>query len=527
MIVAGSAAAFFATGTGMRMAGLAVALLGAYAAGRRRRRGMAPASTATQPAPVAAREPAGSPLEQAITGVHTGFGALRTVLWRAEPASDRAMPVVVIGGRAPAPVRLSGDVLGWALREGNAMRLTDLPEWALRPAASAIVGAIDATTPTLLTAEFLEHETPSTDEFSRVAAYVRAVLALKQAEDAADGAQRRIDELLAALRRMPSELDPQKFAAELVATAAALTGCGGAAVGFWEAEQGRVVAATDDEGPPTGAVFANLESEAALACRNAATIVRSDRLGIARPLPILAPAERWHMAPRSAAVVPLIANGDVIGVISVWNDQPIAEPAVHDLEVLAPYAALQFLHARDFGEMRQKAQHDRLTGLNNRQRFDERISQEAGRFQRYGSGYALLLIDVDHFKSFNDTHGHQAGDLVLKEVARCISASLREVDFAARYGGEEFAVVAPEANLSAAVEIGERIRTRIAEAEVLWQGEVLRVTASVGVAGCPESGSDVETLVRVADQALYASKNAGRNRVTAAPARIDPARRIR
>jgi len=524
MLVAGVAAAWFASGAGLRFAGVVMAVLGAYTAGRRRRR--AAAARPAAPAAPVAPEPAGSPLEQAIVGVHTGFGAIRTVLWRVNPADDRAMPFVVVGGKAPPPVRLSGDVLGWAAREGTAVRLTEAPHWAMEGAASAIAGAIAFREPMLFTAEFLEPATPSTEEFDRVAAYVRAVLELRQQEESAAAVQHRMEELLAALRRMPAELDPQKFAHELATTSAALAGCRGAAVGFWDGEQGRVAAVTGEDGPAVGAVFTALETESALAARGAATIVRADRTR-SQALPIVSPTERWYGSPRSAAAVPLIANGAVHGVIAVWNDQSISDAAVHDLEVLAPYAALQLLHARDFGEMRQKAQHDRLTGLNNRQRFDERIAQEAMRFHRYGSGYALLLIDVDHFKSFNDTYGHQAGDAVLQEVARSISASLREVDFAARYGGEEFAVIAPETNLAAAVEIGDRIRTRIMETEIRWEGEPLHVTASIGVSCCPECGSDVETLIRAADQALYTSKNAGRNRVTAAPARIDPVRRIR
>ena len=518
MLIAGVAAASFATGTGLRFAGVVMAVLGAYAAGRRRRGAAAASPAPTQAAPVAP-EPAGSPLEQAIVGVHTGFGAIRTVLWRVNPADDRAMPIVVVGGKAPPPVRLSGDVLGWALREGTAVRLTETPHWAMEAAASAIAGGIGFREPTVLTAEFLESATPSTDEFDRVAAYVRAVLELQQQEQAAAAVQDRMEELMAALRRMPSEMDPVRFAQELASTGARLAGCRGAAVGFWDAEQGRVAAVTGEDGPAVGAVFTALESEAALAARGPATIVRADR-SRSPALPIVSPTERWFGAPRSAAVVPLVANGTAVGVLAVWHDQPISEAAVHDLEVLAPYAALHLLHARDFGEMRQKAQHDRLTELNNRQRFDERIAQEAMRFHRYGNGYALLLIDVDHFKSFNDTYGHQAGDEVLKEVARSIQASLREVDFAARYGGEEFAVIAPETGLHAAVDLGDRIRTRIMETEVHWEGVPLRITASIGVACCPECGSDVETLIRAADQALYASKSAGRNRVTAAARRV-------
>jgi diguanylate cyclase (GGDEF)-like protein len=180
--------------------------------------------------------------------------------------------------------------------------------------------------------------------------------------------------------------------------------------------------------------------------------------------------------------------------------------------MIAPYAANQLIHARELGTMRDLAERDALTGLHNRRSFDEYLGAEVARFERYNRPFALLMLDIDHFKAINDTHGHDVGDQAIKRVAGLVVSSLRDVDIAARYGGEEFAVILPETNLPRALEVAERIRQRV-EATSTPQ---MRLTISAGVAAAPESSADGKDLVRKADAALYASKHGGRNRVSEA-----------
>lgn len=152
---------------------------------------------------------------------------------------------------------------------------------------------------------------------------------------------------------------------------------------------------------------------------------------------------------------------------------------------------------------------DGLTGLYNRRRLMETLNDEARRSQRLKHTFAVLMVDVDHFKKYNDSFGHQAGDTVLTRVAGLLREATREVDFVARYGGEEFLVLLPETGISEALDIAERIRTRIA-AEV-FHGR--HMTVSIGVAEFPLHGENADQVVGAADEALYEAKREGRDKV--------------
>jgi diguanylate cyclase (GGDEF)-like protein len=161
----------------------------------------------------------------------------------------------------------------------------------------------------------------------------------------------------------------------------------------------------------------------------------------------------------------------------------------------------------------QLAVTDGLTGLYNHRHFHERLALEVERSGRNGLPLALFMIDVDHFKRYNDDHGHPAGDEVLRQVARLLSDGRRVNDFCARYGGEEFAVVLVDTPKLTAFQVADKLRQRITEHEFDGGG---RLTVSVGVAAFPDDASDAEALVRGADAALYRAKAAGRDRVVLA-----------
>lgn len=161
---------------------------------------------------------------------------------------------------------------------------------------------------------------------------------------------------------------------------------------------------------------------------------------------------------------------------------------------------------------------DALTGMFNRRYLDERLQDELRRVDRARSSVAVLMIDVDHFKRLNDTHGHQAGDLCLQAVARAImDGCVRPGDIAARFGGEEFMVLAPDIDAAGAEVLAEKLRQRIETLEIDAGAQTLRVTASIGVCWCQSEGSlSGEAMVAAADEALYRAKAAGRNRVVRA-----------
>ncbi|HEB75098.1 MAG TPA: diguanylate cyclase [Nitrospirae bacterium] len=165
-------------------------------------------------------------------------------------------------------------------------------------------------------------------------------------------------------------------------------------------------------------------------------------------------------------------------------------------------------------EIAKLATTDGLTGLNNHRMFQDRLSEEIQRAERYKSKLFLLLIDIDHFKRFNDTYGHQTGDDVLRTMAQIIKGSIRKVDFAARYGGEEFVLILPETDCGHTFTVAERIRKAVMDYPFnLKDGTKAGLTVSIGVACFPEDSAEKEDLIRKADTALYFAKGLGRNKV--------------
>lgn len=160
---------------------------------------------------------------------------------------------------------------------------------------------------------------------------------------------------------------------------------------------------------------------------------------------------------------------------------------------------------------------DYLTGVDNRRSFMERAETEFVRARRFGNALAVVILDIDHFKRVNDGYGHGTGDEVLKVVAKILAAEVRRHDLLSRYGGEEFAVLLAETDEAQAHVMAERCRRKIEETRFVYGGAAIRVTASIGVAACPQKQvENVEQLIKLADDALYSAKSAGRNQVVIA-----------
>ncbi|HEU4384256.1 MAG TPA: diguanylate cyclase [Anaeromyxobacteraceae bacterium] len=228
----------------------------------------------------------------------------------------------------------------------------------------------------------------------------------------------------------------------------------------------------------------------------------------------------------SLRIFPLKAGEQVLGtlVVGARRREAYGREAVRQLEVIAIQAGDALLRARLFAETEKLATTDGLTGLANHRTFQARLDEHLLSAQRYGKRLSLILCDIDHFKSVNDTYGHPAGDQVLRGVARALSKEARGTDLVARYGGEEFAVVMPETDAAGGRVIAERIREKVSALSFATELGQLRVTVSLGLATFPEDGRRKPELVELCDACLYHAKRAGRNR-TVTSAQLRPPRR--
>jgi diguanylate cyclase (GGDEF)-like protein len=216
---------------------------------------------------------------------------------------------------------------------------------------------------------------------------------------------------------------------------------------------------------------------------------------------------------RPVAAVPVIFHERTMGVLMVTSDDP--ERIWQDNEIMlmmtvADQMAVAVNHARLYLQMQQQALTDGLTGCFNRRFFEIQLERDLHLATRMRQPVSLILIDIDHFKRVNDTHGHDAGDTALRILASELREEVRGVDTAARYGGEEFAIILPQAGPEGALAVAERLRTRIERTEVPGVGVI---TASLGIATFPLHASSRDLLVIAADRALYQAKRTGRNRV--------------
>ncbi len=216
--------------------------------------------------------------------------------------------------------------------------------------------------------------------------------------------------------------------------------------------------------------------------------------------------------PTEIILTPVTLGGEP-AMLSVWHDLTERKEAEQQIR---EYAAILEFQKRELEQVNRElcdlATTDGLTGLKNHRAFQERLATECETARRHRTPLSLLLLDVDHFKQYNDAHGHPAGDAVLKQVAHLLKQTTRDCDFAARYGGEEFVVILPQISQASAIKAAERCRVSIEAAD--WGCRT--VTASFGVATLSLDNPDGDSLIAAADQALYAAKYNGRNQVISA-----------
>ncbi len=221
---------------------------------------------------------------------------------------------------------------------------------------------------------------------------------------------------------------------------------------------------------------------------------------------------------RSILAAPIIVERQLVGIVRLngFEPQMFTVGDLRILEALSLMASLALENLQLLAKLQEGAVRDNLTGLYTRKFFDERLAEEILRAGRYQTEFCLLMMDIDHFKRYNDTYGHAAGDQVLVRFSQVLGRLARPVDIVSRYGGEEFVIIVPQVNLVQAREIAENIRQSISMETFQFGQEAAsqeRVTVSIGLSHFPQEATIASQLLRVADYRLYQAKEAGRNRV--------------
>lgn len=276
----------------------------------------------------------------------------------------------------------------------------------------------------------------------------------------------------------------------------------------------QIVGVYPQDGRSTFPAYLGLEGALGKVVDGAKLIVYSDT--VRARIPDLAKTFDGHLL-----ILPLAVHGYLWGLLVLERKaqkEPFTKGDYQLIEVLVEHLAILLENLRLYRQTADQAVRDGLTGLLNHRRLQERMKEELSRSLRYQHPMTLLMIDVDYFKRYNDTYGHQQGDEVLRILAQILRQNVRHSDIVGRYGGEEFAVVLPETNKDSAVMLAQRLCEIVASTPFPGHrdGLPVRCTISVGVASYPEDGLTVSELIAAADSALYRAKRFGKNRVVVA-----------
>jgi diguanylate cyclase (GGDEF)-like protein len=216
-----------------------------------------------------------------------------------------------------------------------------------------------------------------------------------------------------------------------------------------------------------------------------------------------------HEGIKSLVCVPLLYSHEIVGILYVDDFTPrtFLTEDLQTLEILASFAAIAIQNARTHSSLRQQANTDSLTGLFNRRCFENVLEREFQRAERHGREFSLALVDVNDFKKFNDTHGHQEGDKALTALGEAIKQAIRSTDLAARYGGDEIVIILPETKLAKAYHLfSKRIKREIESGFTKIFGKGIVLTVTIGIASYPQDGRNARDLVLSADRALMSAK---------------------
>ncbi len=329
---------------------------------------------------------------------------------------------------------------------------------------------------------------------------------------------RQSQALLSASRRFQGHMSQESLSKAICETAVVVSSATDAALIRWRAdvERGWLQYATPGF-KHTSPHPITTESLAARTCSEGLPLLVDDVGTMARPQSLFSDEDdAWPLG--TLAIVPLNLESRVIGAIAIAAPESFAIPPEEapNVAMLGAMAATSLEIVWEMEEVSKRARTDALTGLANRRHFDELLGTMIVQADRFGHSVALIMADVDLFKVVNDTWGHDAGDVVLKSIARTLQDGVRAVDICSRFGGEEIAILLPQTTLQGAAELADRLRKQVGSKPIMAGGAEISVTISCGVACYPDGVLTKEALFAAADRALYEAKSAGRNCVRSA-----------
>jgi diguanylate cyclase (GGDEF)-like protein len=406
----------------------------------------------------------------------------------------------------------------WAVQERATQTDSDTPaHFVVAPLVGAfeVLGALSVASAqgfALPRAELRE----SLERYSR---HLSALHELLVTRDQYSRSNRQTNALLNAAQRFSLQRTLSPLSESVAHAAFEMTGARAVVLVRWNAtaETGEVVYASPEARVVAGAVVTD-ESHAGRSCVGDIPVILED----ARPLRrhgALYTEQETALDLGSVAIIPLkSADKQVVGAVVIEGTQPrdVRAEDAKNLRLLGALAEAALETVWQIEEITRRATIDPLTGLYNRGYFENILRLVVTETERFGGASSLLMIDLDHFKKVNDTYGHPAGDAVLRAVAEVLSARKRAVDSCFRYGGEELALLLPRTDLEGGAELAERLREAVASKKIEWQGTLIPITISCGVAAFPTSADSAVSLLAAADGALYAAKAAGRNCVRVA-----------
>jgi diguanylate cyclase (GGDEF)-like protein len=415
----------------------------------------------------------------------------------------------------------------WAVQERSVQTDAENPVCF---AVAALIGSFEALGAISVVAAggFAMPKAELRESLERYARHLSALHELLVTRDQYSRSSRQTSALLNAAQRFSLQRSLSPLSESIAHAAFEMTAAKAVALVRWHtaSESGEVVFASPEARVAAGAQVSG-DSHVGRSCVGDIPVVLEDARPLKRHGALYAESETARDL-GSVAIVPLKnIEKQIVGAIVIEGALPrdVRAEDAKNLRLLGALAEAALETVWQIEEITRRATIDPLTGLYNRGYFENILRLVVTETERFGGASSLLMIDLDNFKQVNDTYGHPAGDAVLRAVAEVLSGRKRAVDSCFRYGGEELALLLPRTDIEGAAELAERLREAAAAKRIEWQGTVIPITISCGVAAYPNSGDSAEALLHAADDALYAAKAAGRNRVMIAgrhPARNTP-----